>query len=222
MGCEGKMWIVKVLSCSLGAAALVAAALPAWADSPLTSTSPEIALTYSSDELPELNEASLGVLTPELAARLTSDDLDMGSKVALVNALGWSIEGKDNASVFKEALASKYGDEILRPRGRLDVNLLSTDELVTLGYLLALDDYFAPWDAVGYLDYALIRAPESLAVQLIRGLVHAQMALSNDWCAVWRSVEGPVENPASYVPDLKLEAVDAVAAYMGAYKPYCQ
>ena len=207
------------VSAALLAAMLSFVAAPARADSPLTST--DIAKAYEGGGLPELDVARGGVLVADLAQRLLAEDLDLGSKVALVNALGWDTEGKANSSVFIETLEGKYGAALYGAGGALDANALTTDELVVLGYLTALDNYFAPWQAIGYLDLAVLRAPESLTVNLVLGLVRAQLALAVDWCQTWQSVEGPLTRTASYVPDIKIEAVDAVDAYMGAYRSYC-
>lgn len=204
---------------ALVAATLSLAAAPAWADSPLTST--DIAKAYEGGGLPELAVARGGVLVAELADRLLAEDLDLGSKVALVNALGWDTEGKANSSLFVETLERKYGAALYGAGGALDAYALTTDELVVLGYLTALDNYFAPWQAIGYLDLAVLRAPDSLAVNLVLGLVRAQLALAVDWCKAWQSVEGPLTHTVAYVPDIKIEAVDAVDAYMGAYRSYC-
>ena len=196
--------------------------VPALADSPITSA--DLSTAYDSMNIPEIIDARAGVLTPELAAKLTGSELNLGIKIAIASALGWSIDGKNNAAVFLQALEAKYGARLYAQGAStvVDVTIPNADELVILGYLSVLDNYFNPILGIGYLDAAEIRLPDSLAVALVRGLVRAQLALSFDWCQAWKSVAQPITEPRAYSQDLAPGAVDIVADYMKSYQDYCR
>ena len=216
-----KKFVSNGLSIIVSLSAL-GAGVSAFADSPITST--DVSKAYDSLNIPEINEARSGVLTPALAEKLTSEGVNLGIKVAITRALGWDINGKNNAEIFLGALEAKYGTQLYSEGSAkiVKVTTPAVDELVVLGYLSVLDNYFNPIVGIGYLDAAEIRLPDSLAVALVRGLVRAQLALDIDWCQAWKSVAQPLNQPEAYAQDIAIGAVDEIASYMKSYESYCQ
>ena len=213
------MFVKQIFGALFAAALAATVSAPALADSPLTST--DLIAGYGS--LPELKETAGGVLTPELASKLTGDILNRGEKVAIVNALGWVFEGKQNAAIFRDALVSKYGPTVVQ-EGRVHVSDLTTDELVVLGYLVALDNYFLPSESVGYLEAAALREPRSLAVAVVRGLVRAQLSgdLGLSGCSIWQAVAAPLTRPQRFETDLALVSLRQPKSYMELYRENCK
>ena len=200
-----------------GAALAISSA--ALADSPLTTTS----FHEGYEEIIASHNLNSGVLLPELADKLATDQLDLGEKIAIVNALGWDFNGKKNTKVFAKALERKYGSLTIE-EGQVNLAYLSADELLVLGYLQAMDDYFHPARALGYLEAASMSAPKSLGIAVVRGLVRAQLAgdVSNlppeSRCETWNSVKTPLTKPKSFKVDIKLKALAQPLSYMSLYK----
>lgn len=139
----------------------------ALADSPVTSTS-----FYSAyNEIPQIYVAEKeGLLNYELASYLSSN-ATIDKKVALINALGWKFEGKNNKTLYTKFLNAKYNTP------ELDYSKISPDEHLCLGYLAIMDDYFHVREPLILLKGALKRNPKSYTYNIIYGLVLAQCCL---------------------------------------------
>ena len=163
---------------------LVLAATLALAGSPLTST--DLATAY--DDVPIVRVARrVGILNPDLAMALASREVPMDVKAAIVNALGWSTMGRDNAGIFLDFMAVRYRRDRESMR-RVWRRVLSPSELFVLGYLHALDDPAQAARAIPILERAARRMPESYTVALVGALVQAQTASGDDICEGWRRV----------------------------------
>lgn len=185
------------------------------ADSPLTAT--EFHTAYSEHPMVEA-AAESGELDASMARFLSRGKRGLDLKAAVVNALSWDIEGKDNAQRYLTFLARshKTSAEALRA----DPTQLKPHEAFAYGYMLALDDYFDPSEAVAPLAYARAELPKSRTVALVASLVDAQLAMSDSWCEVWRAVE-PVLEDEHLRPDLKFEAETLVRDYAQLYEDAC-
>ncbi len=187
----------------------------ALADSPLTST--EFHTAYSDHPMVQA-AADSGELDAPIARFLSRGKRGLDLKAAVVNALSWDIEGKDNAARYLTFLAKAHkvpADEL-----RADPTRLKPHEAFAYGYMLALDDYFDPSDAVPALAYARDELDNSRTVALIAGLVDAQLAMGESWCEVWRAVE-PVLQDEDLRPDLKFEAETLIRDYLELYTDAC-
>ncbi len=184
---------------------------PARADSPITSTPFHEA--YGDIEMIALAARS-GQLDLKMAEWLSSDEVPLDQKAALVNALSWDINGKDNAQRYRGYLALKYG------RDTLDLQLLSAGELMVLGYLSVMDNYREPERGIAYLTAAQGREPRSYTMAIVRGLILAQMQFGGDWCALWTNV-AEVELDRSLIRDLRPQARHIIFDYMHLYRQYC-
>jgi len=191
---------------------LVTLVPPALADSPLTS----VRFAEAYDTIGAVTAATTrGVLDPKLAAVLSDPRLPVAAKAAICNALGWHIDGKHNAGLFRCWLAVKYG---IMP-DRLDTGTLAADELFVLGYLTALDDYFHPAAALPLLTEARRRLPDSLTVALVASLAESQLDLDeNRWDAIWPRTDRILRDPALR-QDLHPAAVGAFVDYLLLYRP---
>jgi hypothetical protein len=186
---------------------------PSLADSPLTST--PFSEAYQDYELVQRAKRA-GILDLDMAAYLSSVSAPVDIKAALINALSWDINGKNNALLYRYFLGVKYGKTI----AVLDPATLTADEVFSLGYLTALDDYFRPEKALPFLKTAQSRKPESLTVALVLGLTQAQAAFDSNWCLMWRRVKAPATN-TDLQPDLRPQAKAIILDYMQGYESSC-
>lgn len=178
------------------------------ADSPLTSTG--FASFYK--EIPIISKAaeSDGTINQEHMDYLAGNN-PVDRKLALINQLGWDINGKDNARLFRNYLNKRYSN-IMQAAG--------AEELICLAYLEAMDDYFQVDAAIPYAEKAVAKAPESFSVQLIAALIKAQNAMEADWCKSYQLIHR-VQSDTSLQMDMRKEAAAKIFNYMNAYKAYC-
>lgn len=195
------------------------------ADSPLTST--DIASAYP--DVPAVVEA---LQTQRMAGEVLSflvSNAPTGEKAAVVNALGWKLEGRQNGLSFARALAQAR-QSTLESLGVLDI---SPADRMVLGYLLALDDYFKlkplKKGARGLmgttpeelLDSAARELPDDFCVAMVRALVRAQKAMDKDWCQVYRESAAVLERFVPERRNLRPAAVASIERYMGLYEKDC-
>jgi hypothetical protein len=196
------------------------------ADSPLTSTN--FSQAYQDVEL--VNLATNKQLTPPLMDALSDPMISNDVRAAMINALGWSTEGQNNAAVYLDYLAKRYQQN----RSSLKVETLTTEEIFALGYLLAMDDYFTlkaiggtgeleQADALTLLSIASARQPNDFTIALIEKLVQSQVSLADfsQWCDVYQTVSIVVKN---FPPERNMRptAVDIIMEYIQNYQEYCK
>ena len=111
-----------------------------YADSPVTSTS----FYRAYDDIPEVKKAAKQeILDDELAAFLLSEKVPLDYAAAVINALSWDFDGKNNTQYFIKYLTKQ--DSTFPERLKLlDV---SGRILFVSGYLRAMDDYFDVFQA---------------------------------------------------------------------------
>lgn len=194
--------------------ALLFLPLITWADSPLTSTPFHQAyagvkiVSYAADH---------PVLDKKIAKYLLKEKNPIHRKAAVINAMGWDSEGKNNAELLLEYLVKARGisDE------EKDFEKLTPSDLFCMGYLMAMDNYFNVEDAASVLAIAGSQMPNNFTVQFIHSLVMAQIAMDVDWCDVWKLVAA-VERNKNLVREMPQEAVDIVMEYISLYKNECK
>lgn len=178
------------------------------ADSPLTST--PISDAYSDLDI-VVSAKSKSKMTKKFAKFLHSGKNDIDEKAAVINAIGWSLEGEKNAELYAKYIFAKNTDE-------LDLSELEADDLFCLGYLQALDDYFNPEKSLPYLEEAVKKNNTSLTVSLIYTLAKAQSIMDDgDWCKIW-DMTYRVLNDKSLWRDLREAAIKIIKDYMILYK----
>jgi len=185
-----------------------------YADSPITST--DFYTAYKDIEM--VNKAAkLDVITPEIAEFLSSPKNPVDVKAAVINALSWDINGKNNAVLYLAYLEKKYNNDI----DTLTLEPLTADEVFCLGYLLAMDDYFFVGEALDLLLIAWELNDTSFTVSIILALVEAQEAMDYDWCEVWMLTEDVLLDE-SLKKDMRDEAITIIVDYMSLYKDECE
>jgi predicted aspartyl protease len=209
-----------------------------YADSPITST----AFYLAFNELPEINKArENGKLDFELATFLADTNKPIDQKLALVNALGWRTEGKNNRGLFEIFLKNKYSTSYI------DYNLISSDEHLIIGYLAILDNYFDLLEPLKILNQALKRNPNSYSYNIIYGLALAQISLdfgnrgvkdeekfllteeylkdlvdtnAPSWCNIYL-INAKIENKKSLTQDFRKTAKKFIFDYINLYRDQC-
>jgi len=184
------------------------------ADSPLTSTN--ISKAYQDLSIVIKATEAEGILTNELIEYLLNEENPIANKIALINELGWDIDGKNNAAIFLDYLIQKQGYEDQEDF----LNNGKDFELLSMAYLKALDDYFNVSEALIYAERALSKNSESYTYNIITALIEAQIATRGDWCKVYKSTD-QVRTKTSLETDMRDEAVTIIFDYMDSYKKYC-
>lgn len=184
------------------------------ADSPLTST--PIHIAYEHETIVKTAADANGILTAELAAYLADDHNPVDLKVAVINQLGWDINGKNNADIF---LAYLTKEKKFKNQKRV-LKKASGSVLISLAYLKALDNYFEVDEAITIADKALKKSKKSYTIHLIAGLIKAQKAMSTSFCHAYRHTH-EVLVETSLKKDLKEEANKIIFDYMDLYKEGC-
>ncbi len=180
---------------------------PSFADSPVTST-PFYAAYYDYDIVKKA--ATSGKIDQEIATYLSGANNPTDVKAAVINALGWGIDGKNNAELYTQLV---YGKALKD----LDTASLSGDQLFVIGYLRALDDYFEVKQAGELLDKAEQKVPDSLTVALVTSLIKAQSYMDDDhWSQIWAVTEKVLENK-NLKNDMRIEAKRIIVDYMSLY-----
>lgn len=187
----------------------VLAAFPAWADSPLTST--PFCDAYIDDYEMVARASESGTMTEEIAEYLASEDTPLDVKAAVINALGWDIDGKTSA---EEYCALEYPDA----DGIPDPSDLSGEEALVIGYLQALDDYFHPENALPMLIRARRELPGSLTAAILHSLCEAQRLFpdGDNWSQLW-DVTAEVLYDQDLNGDMRVGAVRIIENYMVLY-----
>jgi LPXTG-motif cell wall-anchored protein len=175
----------------------------AYADSPLTST--DFNRAYADIEI-VTHAAASGIIDEEIAAYLMEESNPIDVKAAIINALSWGPDNKDNAQLYSLAV---YGITL----EELRVEELSGDQQFCIGYLLAMDNYFDVVQAQEYLKQAKANMPESFTVAMIYGLTQSMNLLTGSW----EDHIKPLLEDSSLVMDMRPEAVDIITEYMILY-----
>ncbi len=179
------------------------------ADSPLTST--DFHRAYL--EIDMVKKAKLaGIIDQEIADYLTNDKVTLDVKAAVINALGWALNGKKNAPGFAQ-LAFHM------PMAQLNLDKLDASALFCLGYLQALDDYFDAKKALPYLNRAKAAKPKSQTIAVIHALVTAQTRMDDisNWEGMGRDTMLALVPSAFPEDPLRPAAIEIIRDYMALY-----
>jgi len=185
--------------------------VPVFTDSPLTAT--PFYKAYS--EINIIKKARVkGTLNLEMAEYLSSGSVSLDLKAALINALSWDIDGKNNSELYKYYLGLKYGVSL----ENIQVSRLLPHEVFSLGYLQAMDNYFDVRDSLNLLELAMEDLDNRLSVNLVYLLVKTQgMMQSQNWSEIWPLFDSLINNESLLV-DIRPEAVNIIIDYMVLYR----
>lgn len=188
---------------------------PAYADSPITSTA--FSEAYLDIEIIRYAKEN-GVMNLQMAQYLSNPGHSLDKKAALIDALSWKYEGKRNKDIYLNFLSVLYS----RPVNDLPYDILSADELFSLGYLTVMDDYFHPQKAIPMLEKANARYRNNFTAQMILAIAKAQdyMHDGKKWCKVWQVTEAVLNNK-DLVVDMREGAIKHIEDYMKLYADEC-
>ncbi len=178
------------------------------ADSPITSTNFSVA--YQDISMVSDAESAGGKITVEIMKFLAGKK-PIDQKMAVINALGWNMEGQSNYSKFKDYLHNHGG---MKKGKRKAANLLS------LAYLKAMDDYFDCTEALSIANQAIKFNSESYTFNIIHGLIKAQVMFDSSWCELFKAVDS-VRNNDKIKMDMRPDAINIIFEYMDLYKDEC-
>jgi hypothetical protein len=212
------------------------AQLLALADSPLTSTF--FASAYNDvpiikSLLIEREKSESNAFRIQASHLRFFDDISVSldQKVALVNAFGWG--DTINTEVFIAHIMKKYsigrdvidGAMTLPSQEDLDLpnsaRVLSFDDMIILGYIQIMGDYFQPLRGFRFLTHAATNNEASEASVWIFGLMCAQIYMDMDWCKVYTSMVEVRDNYDYTTNLLRADAKTAIFDYIGIYQEMC-
>ena len=185
-----------------------------FADSPLTST--DFYTAYL--DIPIVNRASKsdGLINIEIFNYLNSKSNSIDKKIALINALKWNFNGKNNAVLYLKklmAIRKDYTPNNFYNKG-------SAEELICYAYLKAMDNYFDVKKAVLFSSLAAKQNTNSYTIAIVNQLIKSQMVKMNNWCEVYNGMNKIKENK-NLILDFRKEASNIIFSYTDSYKEYC-
>jgi predicted aspartyl protease len=128
---------------------------------------------YGYNEIPEIFIAQeTQIINYEAAAFLSSTSISIDKKVALINAIAHrydtDVKG-NNKKAYEKFLKNKYKVQIL------DLNKITADEQLCIGYLGTTDDDFNLEENLGIIKNAVKRNPQSFTYNIVYGLTLSQL-----------------------------------------------
>ena len=190
------------------------------ADSPLTSTD----FYHAYLDVPEVAMYVESEMNKDIFDILRSDEYELDVKVAVINAMGWALEGQDNAAVYMYLYFDASGLDVVTPDD------MSGEELLMLAYLVSMDDYFSMspiepggsgvfgMSGVELAEAAAERAPDDFTVRMISALILAQDAMDSSWSYVFAVVDEVMNEDLER--NMRDEAVYIIVDYIGLYYEY--
>lgn len=205
-------------------AMIMSAAQMSFADSPLTST--EFYKAYLDVPIVKAAADSPKKLSEEAKAYLFDEGNPLDVKIALINAVGWDIEGLSTYSDYIQYCLNnfprgKYGideNEIVRIE---DVyNNASCEQMAMLVYLFAMSDYSNTQAMYNLMEQAMLTPlMNKQSFMLPMGLIIAQTALvSNDRGRIYPAMNFYINSPE--IKDMRPKAIELVMEYINEYKEY--
>jgi len=198
-------------------ALLASVAFRVYADSPLTSTN--FSEAYLSNPMVAGLTKTKSV-TDAVWAYIASKDTPIADKMAVINKIGWSIDGKSSAKEFltylkKKGICKSETDLEKKKDGAL---------LLCMAYLMAMDDYFNVTKAAEMARKAKKLNSKSYTFNIVCAIIEAQEEMNNDgdWCKMWKLTEVVRKNEKSLTDDMKAEAKKVIFDYMDLYKSSCK
>ncbi|WP_051542077.1 cell wall-binding repeat-containing protein [Clostridium lundense] len=180
-----------------------------FADSPITST--DFYRAYIDVNIVKKAKEK-GIIDQEIADYLHSSTNPIDVKAAVINALGWTCDGKSNAKSYVNFIYSSDID-------KLDIDPLSGDEIFCISYLMALDDYFNVNEAVSLMEKAYKKNNTSFTIAIIRSIIKGQAVMSNNWGMIWTNTSSVLKDK-TLVKEMRQEAIDIIVEYMQLYEKY--
>lgn len=200
--------------------------MAAYADSPLTST--PFYTAYMDIKVIKDHESAERISAEGF--QFLDGNAPADQKAAFVNALGWGKMQFVNS--YREHLGKKYGlptaffDSILVYKGDEPETLpgtekLTQDELMCLGYMQAMGNYFEPLKG-HYCAYLAFNRGVHRSQAMVYGLIVAQYNLDRNWCYVYQVMEYCRDQPGIELDDFRDEAMTIIFDYINLYQSECE
>lgn len=196
--------------------AILAIALPSFADSPLTST--DFYKAYANESIVQAAAKCNGKISKEVMAYLASDKNPVGVKVAAINAIYMCAEEtapRENCDAFVKYLIKNcnFQDE------NGIIGLGSASLLTSMAYMMAMDDFSNVQPAADIIYCAMDKEPDSMCANMIAALIVSESFMDNylKWGKIYPIVNS-VRSNSSFKQDLSEEALDAIMDYIEVYK----
>lgn len=171
---------------------------------------------YQSNEIVQYVEER-GMFDGRVAAFLVDENVSLGEKAAVINALPWNEKNKESVNTYKMFLGRKHGV------GYEDLKLadLSGDELLCLGYMMLLDENIEISEAQEVLELAIEKNTQSYTTNLIYALASAQVHLNaSQDCDAW-TICNSIRADAAFTKDLNDQAIGLIYQEIDVYKSSC-
>jgi hypothetical protein len=189
---------------------------PAHADSPITST--EISSAYADVAIVQVAKGTAGLLNDQLMQYLVDEKNPIDVKMAIINELNWTPDGKNNTKTFVDYLKqhTRYNsnDAILKQA--------PADILLAIAYINAVENRHDAKDAMAFAEVALAKNNKSYTVQIVSGIIKAQVMFDVSWCEAFRATDNVRQNAANLTMDMRTEAVENIFNYMDLYQRDCK
>ncbi len=199
----------------LAAIACTVLAASAFADSPLTSTN--FSEAYEDEPVVIAAKDANGVINRQLMAYLVNEFNPIDVKIAVINALGWNVDGQKNSKLFMDYLTSNRGyssAEKLYKKG-------NPEELLSYAYLKAMDNYFEVDEALRFAERAVKKdKSNSRTFHLVAGLIKAQKVMDDSFCDVFQ-ITDRIRKNERLMNDMRTKAVGIIYEYMDIYGDSC-
>ena len=192
-----------------------------WGDSPLTYT--EFHRAYIDVQMVQKARKPKGKISKKTMSYLASDTNPLDVKLAIINAIGWSNNGTKKSEAYLNYVVKtkKYTAGINGNPLAFKWNA-TADELICFAYIRAMEDYFDVTYSNEIAQLALQKNPNSLAVNLISGLIKAQgLFLLNEWCYAAKQFNA-IEKNTLLVADLRKDGKNIICEYMQSMGANCK
>lgn len=189
--------------------AMMVAAKPLLADSPLTSTSLHIG--FEDNDLVKDALKTHELTKKQLDFFIKSENLP--EKIAIISAFSWS---SDSSAIYEN-----LRDGLIKARGGADK--LKTDDNLVLAYAQALDDYFDMSKAFVYLDKINFEEEKRESAIWILNLCVMQAMLDdmNQWCNIYKRSEA-IKAADWLVRDMNTKTLtEGIYSYIDIYAGTC-
>lgn len=183
----------------------------AFADSPVTST--DFYKAYTDIEMVNYAQ-SKGIIDNKIAQYLHNPSNSIDKKAAAINALSWSIDGKNNAILYKNYLYKIKA--IFKNKALGNSEPIGSDKFC-IAYLSLLDDYNNPSPSINLLKEVSSEIKNSYTVNVILMIAKAQENLFNGNANKVKSYIQELQSNDKLKQDLRPEAKQIIFDYMNLY-----
>lgn len=188
-----------------------------FADSPLTNIT--FWQVYEEESIVEKASKSNHVITYELSEYLVQEN-PLYIKLAVINALGWDVNGQNNSQKFERYVLRKL--KLKKIEDLYDKEYgNNSDILICYAYLKAMDNYFDVSESLTITSELHNLYKDDIDYDFVHTLVAAQNILNEEmeFCNVYKEAEHLIEAKPTTLMDK--EVWDIYFEYFNLYKDYC-